>query len=73
MDENGERNGVWRKSYPGTDQLRYEGEFKHGKEVGTFKFYCEDCGSQPMVTKVFKGKDDIAEVKYFTKKGKLVD
>ena len=72
MDENGERHGIWQKKFPGTDQLRYEGEFDHGKEIGTFKFYCEDCGSQPMVVKVFNRKDDIADVKYFTKKGKLV-
>ena len=72
MDENGERHGIWQKKFPGTDQLRYEGEFDHGKEIGTFKFYCEDCGSQPMVIKVFNRKDDIADVKYFTKKGKLV-
>ncbi len=72
MDENGERHGIWQKKFPGTDQLRYEGEFDHGKEIGTFKFYCEDCGTQPMVVKVFNKKDDIADVKYFTKKGKLV-
>lgn len=72
MDENGERHGIWRKMFPESDQLRYEGEFEHGKEVGTFKFYCDDCGSQPMVVKEFEGKEDIADVKYYTKKGKLV-
>lgn len=72
MDANGERHGIWKKTFPNSDQLRYEGEFDHGKEVGTFNFYCDECGSQPMVVKKFTGKDDLAEVKYYTKKGKLV-
>ncbi|NND63859.1 MAG: hypothetical protein HKN48_11785 [Flavobacteriaceae bacterium] len=72
FDENGKRHGVWKKKFPKSDQLRYEGEFNHGKEVGTFKFYCEDCKTQPMVVKEFSKNDDISEVKYYTKKGKLV-
>ena len=72
MDAQGKRHGVWKKTFEGTDQLRYEGTFDHGKEVGEFKFYCEDCKNQPMVIKNFTGKDNIAHVKYFTVKGKLV-
>lgn len=72
MDAQGKRHGVWKKTFEGTDQLRYEGTFDHGKEVGEFKFYCEDCKNQPMVIKNFTGKDNIADVKYFTVKGKLV-
>ncbi len=72
FDENGKRHGSWKKYFEGTEQLRYEGTFEHGKEVGTFKFYCEECKSQPMVTKEFSGKDNLADVKYYTIKGKLV-
>jgi len=72
FDENKKRHGSWKKYFPGTDQLRYEGVFDHGRETGTFKFYCEDCGSQPMVIKKFSPNSDIAEVQYFTVKGKLV-
>ena len=72
MDSQGQRHGVWKKTFEGTDQLRYEGTFEHGKEVGQFKFYCESCKNQPMVIKNFTGKDNIADVKYFTIKGKLV-
>jgi len=72
LDAQGKRHGVWKKVFPKTDQLRYEGTFEHGKEVGTFKFYCEDCKNQPAVIKEFNTKNDIAEVKYYTIKGKLV-
>jgi len=72
LDDAGERHGTWQKKFPNSDQLRYKGQFKHGKEIGTFKFYCEDCGSQPMVIKKFLSKKNQADVQYFTKSGKLV-
>ena len=71
-DAQGNRHGLWKKLYPGTKQLRYEGVFEHGKEVGTFKFYCEDCKKRPSVVKEFNPENSIAEVKYYTIKGKLV-
>jgi len=72
FDAQGKRHGVWQKKYPGTDQLRYEGRFEHGKEVGTFKFYCESCKKQASVIKEFNANNSISEVKYYTSKGKLV-
>ncbi len=72
MDTNGQRHGVWKKYFEGTKQLRYEGTFDHGKEVGDFKYYCEDCKDKPSAIKTFKSNSDIADVKYFTIKGKLV-
>lgn len=72
VDAQGKRHGLWKKTFEGTDQLRYEGTFEHGKEVGEFKFYCESCKNQPMVIKNFTGKDNVADVQYFTIKGKLV-
>lgn len=72
FDGQGNRNGAWKKYYSGTDQLRYEGTFLNGKEVGVFKFYCENCKDQPTAIKEFNAKDNTAIVKYFTIKGKLV-
>ncbi|MBL4662327.1 MAG: hypothetical protein JKY22_01910, partial [Flavobacteriaceae bacterium] len=71
-DTAGERHGVWEKYFPSSKQLRYKGEFNHGVEVGTFKFYCSDCGSQPTIVKEFSSKTGNADVKYYTKTGKLV-
>ena len=39
FDESGKRHGVWKKYFEGTKQLRYEGKFDHGKEVGKFLFH----------------------------------
>ena len=38
-DSNGERHGRWTKNFDGTKQIRYEGQFEHGKEIGEFKYY----------------------------------
>ena len=72
FDSNGKRHGIWKKNFDNSEQLRYEGEFNHGKEIGVFKFYCEDCKSKPSVIKTFNGQGDSAEVNYYTKKGKLL-
>lgn len=72
FDADGKRHGPWKVTFDGSTQLRYEGTFEHGKEVGIFKFYCEACKDQPMAIKKFTGKDSISEVQYFTVKGKLV-
>lgn len=71
-DAQGQRHGVWQKTYPGSKQLRYKGTFEHGKEVGEFKFYCAECKDKPSVVKNFQDKDDIANVKYFSIKGELI-
>ncbi len=72
FDANNERHGVWKKYHENSGQLRYEGQFNHGKEVGVFKYYCSECEDQPMVVRTFNDSDNIAQVQYFTKKGKLV-
>jgi antitoxin component YwqK of YwqJK toxin-antitoxin module len=71
-DENGKRHGIWKKYYESSDQLRYEGAFEHGKEIGVFKFYCGDCEDNPTVIKTFNDKDRSAQVQFLTVKGKLV-
>jgi antitoxin component YwqK of YwqJK toxin-antitoxin module len=71
-DENGKRHGVWKKYYENSDQLRYDGAFEHGKEIGVFMFYCEECEDNPTVIKTFNENDRSAHVQYFTIKGKLV-
>ena len=72
FDAQGKRHGYWKKTYEGSGQVRYEGTFEHGKEVGVFKFYCGECGTQPTATRTFNDKDDTVWVQYFTIKGKLV-
>jgi len=70
-DANGLRQGLWKKQYPDSQQLRYQGSFVDGKEVGTFSFYCETCGDQPFCVKEFSPNIP-TQVRYYSKKGNLL-
>ena len=73
FDKNGKRHGIWTKNYHKTDQKRYEGQFVHGKEVDTFKYYTLSKGKSVLsATKVFNLKDSLSDVKFFTSKGKII-
>lgn len=79
FDANGKRHGKWMKTYEGTDQTRYRGTFEHGQETGTFEFFKlldkkpkPDAEIHPFATKTYTQGSDLVEMKYFTKKGKLL-
>ncbi len=73
FDENGKRHGVWKKYFEGTKVLRYEGQFNHGKEIGTFSFY-KNIRKKAVLTasKVFNETNNTAIVTFFTSKGKII-
>ncbi|RSK40546.1 toxin-antitoxin system YwqK family antitoxin [Mangrovimonas spongiae] len=73
FDTNGKRHGVWKKNYKNTNVLRYEGEFNHGKETGTFKFY-KNVNNKPSLTatRTFNENNNIAEVTFFASNGKII-
>jgi antitoxin component YwqK of YwqJK toxin-antitoxin module len=70
FDENKKRTGVWKKYYS-NKRIRYIGQFKDGKEIGTFKFYSINYSRFPEAIKVFKPGTDSIAVKYFFDNGKL--
>jgi antitoxin component YwqK of YwqJK toxin-antitoxin module len=73
FDPNGNRHGIWKKNFEGTKSVRYEGEFKHGKEIGLFKFYKYiDKTSMLSATKQFNDSNDVAEVKFYSSKGHVI-
>jgi len=73
FDANGKRHGIWKKKFENTNILRYEGEFLHGKEIGLFKFYKKSNNKAVLsATKQFNEHNTIAEVKFFTSRGKLI-
>ncbi|CDF78536.1 MORN repeat variant family protein [Formosa agariphila KMM 3901] len=73
FDANGKRDGVWKKNFDKTKVLRYEGQFSHGKEVGTFKFY-KKVGNKAVLSAVkeFNADNDIAKVQFLTSSGKVI-
>lgn len=73
LDGNGKRHGYWSKNYHQTNQKRYEGQFKHGKEVGLFKFYKLYKGKSVLsATKLFQEGSDTIEVKFLSSKGNIL-
>jgi len=66
-DAEGNRHGKWQKHFENTKVLRYEGEFNHGREVGTFKFY-KNINGKPVLTatRTFNPNNDLAEVKFYS-------
>lgn len=70
FDENNKRTGVWRKYY-NNKRIRYIGQFKDGKEIGTFKFYDITSSKHPTAIKKFSENSDSAYVEYFTVNGVL--
>lgn len=73
FDSSGSRHGIWKKYFDKTKQLRYEGQFDHGKEVDTFKFYTLNKGTSVLsATKVFNIYNNKAQVQFLSSKGKLI-
>lgn len=70
FDINGERNGIWKKYYT-NNNIRYEGEFKAGKEIGVFKFYSALSSKHPIIIKTFNYTNKVAAVKFYTIEGVL--
>ncbi|MFC5044583.1 toxin-antitoxin system YwqK family antitoxin [Aquimarina hainanensis] len=71
-DQEGKRHGKWLKKYENSDQIRYEGTFEHGREVGEFKFYKPTSGNKPTAIKVFSKENDTVKVSYFTSTGNVI-
>jgi antitoxin component YwqK of YwqJK toxin-antitoxin module len=72
-DKNGKRHGIWTKNYYKTDQKRYQGTFKHGKEIDTFNYYTLSKGKSVLsAIKVFNEKDSITEVTFYTSTKKII-
>lgn len=72
LDSNGERHGLWKKTYEGQEQLRFEGTFEHGKEVGVFKHYKPKNGKQPSAIITYVSNSNLAQAEYYAKNGKLL-
>jgi len=73
FDSNGKRHGKWQKNFTDTKVLRYEGEFNHGKEIGTFKFYKNIEGKAVLTaTRTFSKENNIAQVIFYTASKKKV-
>jgi antitoxin component YwqK of YwqJK toxin-antitoxin module len=70
FNKNGARNGNWVKYYD-NGNIRYQGQFNNGKEIGVFKFYSMVSDTYPTIIKTFNNNNNIAKVSFFTVEGVL--
>jgi hypothetical protein len=54
-DAKGKKQGPWRKSYPNSSVLVYEGTFKDDRPVGTFTYYFESGAKKAIIEHGLKG------------------
>jgi antitoxin component YwqK of YwqJK toxin-antitoxin module len=68
-DKAGKRHGLWIKKYP-NGNIRYKGQFIHGKETGVFRFYSPDNPKHPIAEKEHSQSEDLIYVTFYQKNGK---
>ena len=69
FDANKKRTGVWKKYYP-NKRIRYQGQFKEGKEIGVFKYYDISDSRYPIIIKKFNEENDSVAVSFYNISGK---
>lgn len=79
LDDKGNKHGLWKGIYEDTKNPKYEGTFKHGKEVGVFTFFDNTKTKIIIATREFNGKDNSAytimydQLKNKVSEGKVVN
>ncbi|TPE45918.1 toxin-antitoxin system YwqK family antitoxin [Pontibacter mangrovi] len=63
FDKNGERHGRWKVYFGETEVMIRNGRFRHGVEVGKWKYYYPD-GTRYMVEKYSRRDNNIQVTKY---------
>lgn len=79
LDDKGNKHGLWKGYYEDTKNPKYEGNFNHGKEVGTFTFFDNTKTKTVIATREFNTKDNSAytifydQLKNKVSEGKVVN
>jgi antitoxin component YwqK of YwqJK toxin-antitoxin module len=60
LDDKGNKHGLWKGYFAETKNLKYEGTFEHGKEVGVFTYYDNTKTKTIVATRAFNPKDNSA-------------
>ncbi|UYW02513.1 hypothetical protein K5I29_06465 [Flavobacterium agricola] len=71
-NSNGKRHGKWSGVYKDTNNLRYEGEFNDGKEVGIFYLYDNTKNKVVISTRDFTANNGVVVETFLDQKGNKV-
>lgn len=72
LDEKGAKHGLWKGYHPESQRLRYEGTFKHGQEVGVFKFYDDTQAGTVIATREFNPTEHSVYTIFYDQKNNKV-
>ncbi len=67
-DAKGQKQGVWKKTYENSNQLRYQGQFKDNQPVGTFTYFAKN---GKMMTTIDHLSTTVSYAKNYYETGKL--
>ena len=67
-DENGKKNGLWRGNYHESDRPKFEGNFEHGLETGTFNFFDDTKAKSIIATRTFSENGKAAYTIFYDQK-----
>ncbi|WP_291113573.1 toxin-antitoxin system YwqK family antitoxin [Flavobacterium sp. UBA6135] len=71
LNAKGQKHGLWKGYYDDTKNLKYEGTFENGKEVGVFTFYDNTKTKRVVATREFDAKDNSAYTIFYKGKFKV--
>ncbi len=69
-DDQGRRHGPWVKTFKGTDDIRYSGQFHHGRPAGTFVYYYRN--GEVKARSEFSGNGKVAHTTTYYPNGKIM-
>ena len=72
LNSKGNRHGKWSGIYEDTNNIRYEGEFNDGKEIGIFYLYDNTKKKVVIATRDFTRKDGTVVETFLDQKGNTV-
>lgn len=72
IDSEGKKHGLWKGFHNESKRLRYEGNFDHGAEVGTFKYYDDTKVAAVIATRTFSVNGTVADDVFYDQNKNIV-
>lgn len=68
VDADGKKQGLWKGFFEQSKRLRYQGMFKNGVEVDTFKYYDDTKAQSLLATRIFSENGTVAKTVFYDQK-----
>ncbi|PDS26301.1 hypothetical protein B0A77_03045 [Flavobacterium branchiophilum] len=72
LDPQGRKHGLWKGYHEGSNRLRYQGTFEHGKEVGTFQYFDDTKAGDVIGVRVFDAQNNSVYTTFYDQQKNIV-